>query len=58
MPHHHKKNALHSEMLNKQKEIIDDRYGTRTHNLGLRRATRYHCANRPVLLVIYEESQN
>jgi hypothetical protein len=35
-----------------QKENYDDRYGTRTHNLGLRRATRYHCANRPVLLVL------
>ena len=26
----------------------DDQHATRTRNLGLRRATRYHCANRPV----------
>lgn len=45
------------EPRSRKKEIIDDRYGTRTHNLGLRRATRYHCANRPVLqslLMLYE----
>ena len=26
----------------------DDQHATRTRNLGLRRATRYHCANRPI----------
>lgn len=35
-----------------QKE--SDRCGTRTHSLSLRRAARYHCANRPDLMTNYE----
>ena len=35
----------------RKKKVFSDRYGTRTHNLGLRRATRYHCANRPALKI-------
>ena len=31
-----------------EKAKKSDRCGTRTHSLSLRRAARYHCANRPV----------
>lgn len=39
-----------------QKE--SDRCGTRTHSLSLRRAARYHCANRPGLMTNYEDAQD
>jgi hypothetical protein len=34
-----------------------DRCGTRTHSLSLRRAARYHCANRPGLMMNCEGSE-
>ena len=42
--------------LQKQKE--NDRCGTRTHSLSLRRAARYHCANRPGLLMYDQRVHN
>ena len=47
-------------MCKKKKDITNDLItqidlrATRTHNLGLRRATRYHCANRPVAIGLWE----
>ena len=39
-----------------QEQKESDRCGTRTHSLSLRRAARYHCANRPGLKTNYEDA--
>ena len=43
----HTTTTMHIIELQMQKYAKNDRCGTRTHSLSLRRAARYHCANRP-----------